>query len=208
MLLALLLAGDPGCRSSPAAAVPVSPPEPSPRVRIADVERVGPYRAADVRGVAGTQRFYFAPGGLCQELVQEGGSALYLPEGRFGSLAATRDGPRCSPVGVAGLAAWRDGLPRRRSRYLQPRERASLRPAGSGPGVILARGALPLAVELRIPGAGDLVAVLPDEAACRSLLAARSGMLEFRPEGPDPLVLRGRDGPCPIQGLALPLSVE
>ena len=54
----------------------------------------------------------------------------------------------------------------------------------------------------------DLVAVLPDTPACRSLLAARSGILEFRPEGPDPLVLEDRTGRCPIRGLALPLSLE
>ena len=207
LLVAGALAGSPGCRSD-LANPPAPPPEPSPQVRIEDVRRVGPYRTANVRGVAGSQRFYFAPGGICQELVREGGSALYLPEGRFGSLVATLRGPRCSPVGVADLATWRDRLPRRRSRYLQPREPASLRPAGSGPGVILARGALPLAVELRIPGPEDLVAILPDHAACRSLLAARSGMLEFRPEGPEALVLQGPDGRCPIRGLALPLSLE
>ena len=196
-----------GCQGGSPARSP-SPPSASPRVEIGDVQRVGPYRAADIRGVAGTLRFYFAPGGTCQDLVQEGAAALYLPEGHFGRLAATALAPRCSPVGVASLAAWRDQLPLRRSRYLLPRERATLRPAGSGPGVLLARGAVPLAIELRIPGPEDLVAVLPDTPACRSLLAARSGILEFRPEGPDPLVLEDRTGRCPIRGLALPLSLE
>ena len=208
-LLALTLGsaiGAGGCQGSPVPS-PVTAVA-SPRVEIADVQSVGPYRAADIRGVAGTLRFYFAPGGTCRDLVQEGAALLYLPEGRFGSLAETASAPRCSPVGVASLAAWRDQLPARRSRYLQPREPASLRPAGSGPGVILARGALPLAVELRIPGPGDLVAVLPDTPACRSLLAARSGMLEFRPEGPDPLVLEDRAGRCPIRGLARPLPLD
>lgn len=204
--VALLALGLLGCAAAPVALEPAAP-EPSPRVRLVEGVPVGPYRVADVRGVAGSQRFYFAPGGTCGELLGEG-AAFYLPEGRFGSLVARADGPRCAPVGVADLESWRDGLPQRRSRYLVPREPATLRPAGTAPGLLLVRGSLPLAIELRIPGPGDLVAVVPDDPACRSLLAARSGMLEYRSQGPDPLVLRGREGPCPIRGLALPLSLE
>ena len=202
---ALALAGCLGAPSQPEAS-----PAASREVRIEAVASAGPYRAADVRGVAGSLRFYFPPGGTCSALVVEGGAALYLPEGRFGSLAgsAAAEAPRCAPVGVASLAAWRDQLPVRRSRYLVPRERATLRRAGSAPGILLARGRLPLAVELRIPDPEDVVAIVPDSPACRSLLAARWGMLEFRPEGPDPLVLGEREDPCPILGLALPLALE
>lgn len=195
------------CHSGPGEPT-ANPPATSPRVEIHAVSEMGPYAAADVRGVAGTMRFYFAPGGSCRELIQEGAAALYLPEGRFGSLAARADGRRCEPVGVADLAAWRDRLPLRRSRFLQPREIARFRPAGSANRVILVRGSFPLALELRIPNPGDLVAVLPDEPACRSLLAARSGMLEYQSEGPTPLVLRGADGACALLGLAIPLALN
>jgi hypothetical protein len=153
-------------------------------------------------------RFYFAPGGSCRDLIRNGAAALYLPEGRFGSLAAGPGQRRCEPVGVGDLAAWRDRLPVRRSRYLQPREVARFRAAGRADGVILARGNFALALELRIPSPNDIVAVLPDEPACRSLLEAGSGMLEFQSAGPTPLVLRGTGGSCALLGLALPLALH
>jgi hypothetical protein len=206
--LLLCLAGL-SCASTPDMGVPKRNAA-TPEVQIENVEALGIYRAADVRGVAGTMRFYFAAGGTCEALLHEGRAAFYLPEGRFGRLAANRAGPRCEPVGVASLAAWRDRLPVRRSRYLQPREKATLRPAGSAPGVILARGSFPLAIELLMPHYEDLVAVLPDDPTCRAILAARTAMLEYWPEGPQPLMLRLRRGEeaCPLLGLALPLTLD
>ncbi len=198
------------CQTTPGASEHDSAnlPAATPRVEIRELSQVGPYLAADVHGAAGTMRFYFATGGSCRAVLQEAASAFYLPQGRFGSLATPAEEGRCEPVGVADLAAWRDRLPRRRSRFLQPREIARFRPAGSGAGVLLARGAFPLAIELLFPNPEDLVAVLPALPACHALLAARSGILEFLAEGPEPLLLRGTAGVCPVHGLAVPLALD
>ena len=180
----------------------------SPWVEVGSASSLGPYLVADVGGVGGTHRFLFAPGGSCRELLGAPGRALYLPEGRFGSLARTETAPRCAPVGVMSLDRWRDQLPRRRSRYLQPEVDARFRPAGSGPGTLLARGHVPLAIELLIPNPEDVVALLPDTPSCREALANKGGTIAYFAEGPDVLVLTDPEPPCPIRGLALPLTLE
>lgn len=186
---------------------PPTPPEAPPQqVDISPSDRLGPYLAATVTGRAGSHRFLFAPSAACRSVLSSGTRVSYLPEGRFGTLRGPAGPATCEPVGVNGLAAWRDQLPQRRSQYLQPREQARLRPAGRGPGVLLARGSLPLALELRFPSPEDIVAVLPDSLGCRALLSSGSGMLEYRARGPEVLVFP--DEGCPVLGLARPLALD
>ena len=206
LLLALLSAAASGCVGT--APDSEASRAASPWVEIGPASRLGPYLAADVRGVNSTHRFLFAPGGPCGVLLASPGRALYLPEGRFGSLAESPEAPRCGPVGVLSLARWRDQLPRRRSRYLSPEVDARFRPAGSGPETLLVRGHIPLAIELLFPDPEDVIAVLPDTPACREAMAERGGTIAYLAEGPDVLVLTDPEPPCPIRGLALPLTLE
>jgi len=205
-LLAALVAaalGAGGCAVSREAAAPTAA---SHRVRVERVVALGPYLGAGLVGPGGTVRFYFPPSSVCRRLLREGAGGVFVPTAFFGVLTAAGEAAGCEPVGVEGLSVWRDRLPQRRSRYLLPRETAHFRPAGRADGMLLARGRFPLAVELRFPNPDDVVAVLPATAACRSLLAAGSGMLEFRSEGEEALLFP--DSGCPVRGLARPLALE
>ncbi len=179
------------------------------KVTVSEVEVLGPYRAATLTGEKGSWQLFFPAFGSCAGLIQPGAQPVYRFEGPFGVVIGEDREQRCSPVGVGGLAAWRDRQPQRRSQYLVPREQARFSAVpldeGASSDHLLLRGRFPLALELRWPEPMDAVVVVPSTPPCRELLDRHRATMEFRAKGPEVLVLEARSGSCPILGLALPL---
>jgi len=197
-----------------ACAAATSPPEaqgpPAPsrwRVEISGVAPLGPYLEATLENERFTRRFFFPPSSACAQVLEGGGEVQYRPIGPFGRLG-NEAGARCEPVGVGSLREWRDALPRRRSRYLVPRDQAEFHAVHQGPDQLLFRGRFPLALEIRWPEPMDSVAVTPGGEACQTLLSVSTATMEFHAEGPEVFRLETASGSCPITGLVLPTVLE
>jgi len=111
----------------------------------------------------------------------------------------------CDSAGIGSLAEWRD----RRARLTgppQPRAQASFQRTISDSDVIFVRGRFPLTAIVGWSSIGDTVAVLPNTPSCRSRADEGVASLESRQAGPDPLILVGSEGPCPLIGLLRPLD--
>jgi hypothetical protein len=122
--------------------------------------------------------------------------------GRFGSFHA---GDRsCEPVGVLSLVQWRDRRPRNQNASVIPRARAELRERiYRDDDVELIRGRFPLAAQIGITGAQDLIAVIPVTAECADLPVPGSLSMEFRQVGRQPFTLIHEGRRCTLQGFAL-----
>jgi hypothetical protein len=73
--------------------------------------------------------------------------------------------------------------------------------------LIFLRGRFPLASRVFISGGYDIVAVLPNVAACAAVAEQNATSLEFRAAGPEAFVLLAGDQTCNVLGFALPLEV-
>jgi len=177
------------------------------QVQISAVGQVGPYLDATVSNEHFSRRFFFPRSAGCTEVLEGGGEIQYRMTGPFGRLG-NESGARCNPIGVGSLREWRDEMPRRRSRFLLPRDQAEFRPIHADGPLLLLRGRFPLALEIRWPEPMDSVAVTPGNPACRALLSRDTTTMEFHPEGPEVFLLETEQGYCPIIGLVLPLVVE
>ncbi len=205
-------AGAPAPEPPPAPAPPAADAAPASgltpgRVSIADLRGLGPYLGAELRGRGGAQGFLFVASDACQSVLREGAEARLEPVQPLGRLVDDA-GRSCLAHGMLGLAGWRDALPERRADFLVVSGPAELRLVQASDGILLAAGKLPLALELRWTKPLDVVALLPDTPACHAHLARPRTVLEFRPRGPDALVLRGRLEPCAILGLAEPIYLD
>jgi hypothetical protein len=172
----------------------------SGRWTLRDVSDHGPYRAASLEG-SERLRFYFPLDGCGAEL-RPGGSVSYVDSGVFGRV----DGQdlRCEAVGVGALASW----VRRKGRPVQgnalPRETARFELVHEDESVLLVRGQFPLAPLVFVPGGNDLVAFLPNNAACRSYVGQGAGELQYSRSSAEVLWFGSGEARCPVLGLALP----
>jgi hypothetical protein len=125
-----------------------------------------------------------------------------LPGGSF-----QRGDVTCDSAGIGSLSEWRD----RRARLTgigQPRAQASFRRTISDNDVIFVRGRFPLTPLVGWTTGNDTVAVLPNTPSCQRRADDGVASLEFRQSGPDPLILVGSEGPCPLVGLLRPLDAN
>ncbi len=194
---------DPAAHASPAEPPPAGPSA----VRIERVRELGPYVEARVVGRAGRRSFLFVGSADCRRTLRDGQLAQLEPARPLGRVIGP-DGTGCAVRGISELAGWRDAVPDRRASFLVPTAPAELRLLQELPGLLLAAGKLPLALELRWATPLDVVALLPDTPACRAHLARASTQMEFRARGEDALVLRGRLEACPILALAEPVLLD
>jgi hypothetical protein len=176
-------------------------------VTVADVRALGPYLGAELRGAASTQGFLFVASEVCQQVLREGSVVRLEPVQPLGRVVGA-EGRSCLARGMLGLAGWRDALPDRRADFLMVDGPAELRLVEASEGILVASGKLPLALELRWTKPLAVVALLPDTPACRAHLARARTVMEFRPRGPDALVLRGTLEPCAILGIAEPIYLD
>jgi hypothetical protein len=166
------------------------------------VPRAG-YLDAVLKGPNFNLRTFTADSEECRNVLVPEAEVQYL-EGRPGG-SFERNDVTCDSAGIGSLAEWRD----RRSRVSgigQPRAQASFRRTISDNDVIFVRGRFPLTYLVGWTSFDDTVAALPDTPSCRERADEGVGSLEFRQSGPDPLILVGSEGPCPLVGLLRPLG--
>jgi hypothetical protein len=200
-------AGAPPSAATPPPAPPAEPPLARDQARVERVREIGPYLEAHLRGRAGSQGFLFVSSEACRRVVANDAIVRLSPARPLVRVSGA-GGTRCSARGLAGLAAWRDAMPARRSSFLVVTAPAELALVSEAHGLLLATGKLPLAIELRWTSPLDVAAVLPDTPACRSHLARGRTEMEFRPRGEDVFVLRGRLEPCPVLAIAEPVFLQ
>ena len=176
-------------------------------VRVSEVATIGPYLDATLASPRFALRFFFPRSADCLAMIRPGAELRYL---RVGSLGSVVNGEkrRCEPIGVASLREWRDREPRQRSSPIAPRVQVEFHTLFEGEELVLVRGRFPLALEIRWPAAMDTVAVLPAGPGCDEARRAGKATMEYRATGPDPFLLLGEEGSCPILGFAGPLEPD
>ena len=145
-------------------------------------------------------RFYFPDDATCRALLTPGASVEYV---RIAPWGVVRQGEQvCTPAGIGSLELWRDA--RRTPPLAAPRSPARFEIVYTDPDFAFARGRFGLASEIgwRLPE--EVIAVVPRSAACAAPLERGAAELEFREDGPDPFVLIGDPGDCPIAGFIEP----
>ena len=173
-------------------------------VLVLGVSQHGPYLLASLAGPMADLRFFAPATRACLQVLAPDTRVNYGKSGQFGRFR--RDDQICDPIGIASLAAWRDTQPRRRGPPV-PRATAYYHVAQQDPELIFLRGRFPLASRVFISGGYDIVAVLPNVAACAAVAEQGATSLEFRAAGPEAFRLLAGDQSCDVLGFALPLEV-
>ncbi len=173
-------------------------------VLVLGVSTHGPYLLVSLAGPMADLRFFAPATEACLHVLAPDSKVNYGKSGQFGRFR--RDGQICDPIGIASLAAWRDTQPRRKGPPV-PRAATYYHVVQQDPELIFLRGRFPLASRVYISGGYDLVAVLPNVAACAAVAAQDAASLEFRAAGPVAFTLLAGDQVCDVLGFALPLEV-
>jgi hypothetical protein len=193
------------CATAPPAAEPEQSSKTRSLVRISEVLTVGPYLDATLSNQRFSLRFLFPGHGDCLAMIRSEAKLRYLHIGSLGSVV-DEEKRRCEPIGVASLGDWRDQQPRRRPPHRTPRVQVAFRTIFEGENLMLVRGRFPLALEIRWPAAMDTVAMLPAGPVCDELRQRGKSTMEYHATGPEPFLLVGERGSCPILGFAAPLE--
>jgi hypothetical protein len=202
VLLAFVLHGCATARDAASSAAYTLNPFGSTDLSVHAVSVQGPYLLAEVGGRKEQLRLLAPITPACTQVLQPEARVRYRKSGVFGRL--TREEESCDPVGVASLQAWRDRQPRRRSAQLVPRATARFSPLAETDSHLLVRGRFPLAARVNIPAGFDLVALLPANDVCRSVVSRGQASIEFRPAGRDPFRLLAGSDACVVEGFAMP----
>ncbi len=171
---------------------------------VVGVSRHGPYLLVSLAGPMADLRFFAPATEACLQVLAPDASVNYAKSGQFGRFR--RGEQICDPIGTASLAAWRDTQPRRRGAPV-PRAPAYYQVVQQDAELIFVRGRFPLVSRIYISGGYDIVAVLPNVAACAAVAARSEASLEYRVAGPQPFRLLDGDQACDVLGFALPLEV-
>jgi hypothetical protein len=174
-------------------------------VGVVAVEPRGPYLFVHVSGRQLDLRFAVPASAECERGLEVDRTVRYEKSGTFGRFVRETDS--CDAVGSLSLAAWRDRQPRRRnpSGSLLPRSSARYSVVHRDADYILLRGRFALASRVGVPGAWDVVAILPETEPCRRIAERRNATLEFRPAGPNPFQLLTGGDNCSVEGFAKPV---
>jgi len=195
------------CATAPPAEEPERSPPARSLVQISEIATIGPYLDARLSGPRFSLRFFFPRSENCLALIRSGAEVRYLRIGTLGSVV-DEEKRRCEPIGVAALGEWRDHLPRQRSPHRTPRVQVEFRTIFEGEDQVLVRGRFPLALEIRWAAAMDTVAMFPADPACDQARQLGKATMEYHAKGPEPFLLVGEEGSCPILGFANPLETD
>jgi hypothetical protein len=195
------------CATHPPAAEPEQPSKTRSLVQLSEVVSVGPYLDATLSNQRYSLRFLFPGSGDCLAMIRSGAELRYLHIGSLGSVV-DEEKRRCEPIGVASLGDWRDQQPRRRPPHRTPRVQVEFRTIFEGEALVLVRGRFPLALEIHWPAAMDTVAMLPAGPVCDKVRQRGKTTMEYHATGPEPFLLVGEQGDCPILGFAAPLEAD
>jgi hypothetical protein len=148
--------------------------------------------------------FYFPASEACKSLLREGSSVEYRRTGGYGFIEGA--GVRCTVSGIGSLRQWRDsyGRPTLGMSAAKPRKRADFKEFYRDEEVTMVRGKFVLASYIRWPRGDDTIAVFRNDPLCRKALERGTGMMEFNPNGPHPLVMVQQGGNCPFEALIRP----
>lgn len=188
--------------------VPANPFFPETRF-VTSVRERGGYLDTQLSG--SPQRFLFPSGPDCAEVLKPEAQVSYSARGRYGELRSPDTGDSlCIPMGVGDLEAWRDRGPRPgRFGFTEspvPRRPARFRVVWRDDAELFLRGRWPLASWVGFGHADDLVAVVPNTATCRRLVADGEGTMEYRYTGsPAYALMVAPPESCPIRAFAIPL---
>jgi len=175
----------------------------STALTVQTVEVHGPYLVAELSGRREQLRILAPAGAACASVLRPEAALEYAKFGVFGRVTHGEAG--CDLAGVASLAEWRDRQPRRRAGVV-PSATARFVPVHRDEQVLLLRGRFPLASRVGIPAAYDLVAMVPNDAACGAVAARGEATLEFRPAGDTPFRMMADDAACVVSGFAIPIG--
>jgi len=195
------------CAVAPPPAEPEQPSQERFLVQLSKVATVGPYLDATLSNQRFSLRFFFPQSADCRALIHSGAELRYLRIGSLGSVV-DQEKRRCEPIGVASLGEWRDHLPHQRPPHRPPRVQVAFRTIFEGEDLVLVRGRFPLALEIRWPAAMDTVAMLPASPVCDQARQPGKATMEFHATGPEPFLLLGEGGSCPILGFAAPVEAD
>jgi hypothetical protein len=175
----------------------------STELAVQSVSVVGPYLVADLVGRQERLRVMAETVGACAYLLRPEVRVGYARSGNFGRVFAGEES--CSLAGIASLEAWRDRQPRGRTTEVVPRASARFERVHEDERWLLVRGRFPLAGRIGIPAGFDLVALLPNDDACRDVATRGEATLEYRIAGRDPYRMLASGRACAIAGFAMPL---
>lgn len=196
-----------GCAAAPPPAEPERRSQLRSLVQLSKVAGIGPYLDATLSNQSFSLRFLFPQSADCLALIHSGAELRYLRIGSLGSLV-DQEKRRCEPIGVASLGEWRDYLPRQRPPHRPPRVQVAFRTIFEGEDLVLVRGRFPLALEIRWAAAMDTVAMLAASPVCDQLRQPGKATMEYHATGPEPFLLVGAGGSCPILGFAAPMEAD
>jgi hypothetical protein len=188
---------------------PANPFVPETRFVTSVAERAG-YLDAQLSGNPDL-RFLFPPGPACAAVLKPEAMVEYSSRGRYGELNnPDPEGNACIPMGVGDLEVWRDKGPRP-NRFGAgtsplPRRPARFKEIWRDDAEIFLRGRWLLANWVGFGQTADLVAVVPNTATCRRLIADGEATLEYRyADTPAYALMVKPPERCPIHAFAIPL---
>ncbi len=169
---------------------------------VAHVAPHGGYLDAVIAGEGAGIQTFTPDSPECRSVLTPGTQVRYVA-GLVGGTFVRGD-ERCESAGIGSLAFWRDRRPRTPGPPA-PRKQATFRAFYRDEDMILVRGRFPLGGEVGWSGGADSVVALPNTPECAARAKEGVGSLEFRPSGPDALILVTETGGCPLLGLMRPL---
>jgi hypothetical protein len=175
----------------------------STEVEVRDLARHGPHLFADLQGPQLAERLVAPDTPVCARVLQPGASVRFEKSGNFGRLV--RGEEACEALGTLALSGRRERQPRRRGEGIAPRSTARYTLLHRDEHYLFLRGRFALVSRVGIPAAFDLIAILPQNEACRAVAARSEATLEFRAAAREPLRLLAGGQSCVPAGFATPV---
>ncbi len=171
-----------------------------------DVTEVDGYLSATFTRDDETLGFFFAPSGDCRAILRNSAEIFYEQRGPLGTVA--QDDRDCVPIGIGQLRAWARRNPTPRDLPILPSLPAHFREIHRDAHFVLVRGSFPLAGLVYFHSGRDAVAFLPNSPACEPAIAQGGANMQYKRWNENVVWLGSVTAPCPILGLAFPLTAE
>lgn len=188
---------------------PANPFVPETRF-VMHVKLRGGYLDAELSGKPDL-RFLFPSSPACAEVLKPEAMVEYSARGRYGELNNPNpESNACIPMGVGNLDVWRDKGPRPNrfgtTTSSLPRRAARFKEIWRDDAEIFLRGRWLLASWVGFGQTADLVALVPNTATCRRLIADGEATLEYRyVHAPAYALMVKPPETCPVNAFAIPL---
>lgn len=165
---------------------------------------VNGYLEAWITGPAAELHTFTPPSEDCMQVLRPEQHVDYVATTAYGRF--THEGVGCDAIGIGSLRQWRDRRPSQTTVVMSPRAQADFRVDYEGEDQIFLRGRFPLARLVGFVSLDDVMAVVPNQPACRQAIQGGVASMQYYQSGPQVLALLAGDQLCPITGLIQPLS--